>query len=141
MAAEMTREQFEAAKARGDARMRGPRAERARYDVAHGMLFVRLTTGFEFGFFPDQVEGLRGAVPEALAEVEVEEFGLGLHWEALDADVYLPALLEGVVGSKRWMAQELGAAGGRARSYAKAASSRENGKLGGRPPKTPGVER
>jgi hypothetical protein len=47
----------------------------------------------------------------------------------------VPALLEGVLGSKRWMAAQLGAAGGRTRSAANAAASRENGKRGGRPAK------
>ena len=45
-------------------------------------------------------------------------------------------LLEGVLGSKSWMAARLGAAGGRARSDAKAAASRGNGKRGVRPRKT-----
>ena len=51
----------------------------------------------------------------------------------LATDLYLPALLDGMFGSKRWMAMRLGEHGGRARSTAKAAASRRNGKLGGRP--------
>jgi hypothetical protein len=58
-----------------------------------------------------------------------------LHFPKLDADLYLPALLEGLLGSKRWMAARLGKHGGQARSAAKAAASRENGKRGGRPRK------
>jgi len=42
--------------------------------------------------------------------------GLGLHWPKLDADVYVPALLQGVFGSKQWMAAQLGAVGGKARA-------------------------
>jgi hypothetical protein len=61
--------------------------------------------------------------------------GLGLHWPRLDADLYVPALLHGVFGSKNWMARQLGAEGGRARTLAKAAASRENGRKGGRPKK------
>jgi hypothetical protein len=68
-----------------------------------------------------------------LKVIEVEAFGLGIHFPKLDTDLYVPALLEGVLGSKRWMAARLGEAGGRARSAAKAAASRENGKRGGRP--------
>lgn len=71
--------------------------------------------------------------------IEVEALGLGIHFPKLDADLYVPALLEGVLGSKRWMAAQLGAAGGRARSAAKAGASRENGKRGGRPRKNAGV--
>jgi len=44
--------------------------------------------------------------------------------------------LEGFLGSKRWMAAQLGKAGGQTRSKAKAAAARSNGKLGGRPRKT-----
>jgi len=50
----------------------------------------------------------------------------------------MPALLEGVLGSKSRMAARLGGAGGRVRSRAKAAASRDNGKRGGRPRKTCG---
>ena len=50
-------------------------------------------------------------------------------------DIYIPALLQGVLGSKSWMAARLGAAGGRVRGGAKAAASRDNGRRGGRPRK------
>lgn len=52
-----------------------------------------------------------------------------------DADLYLPARLEGLLGSKRWMAAQMGKAGGKVSTKAKAAASRRNGKLGGRPSK------
>jgi hypothetical protein len=58
--------------------------------------------------------------------------GFGLYFPTLDADLYMPALLQGVFGSERWMAARLGARGGQARTAAKAASSRKNGRLGGR---------
>ena len=73
---------------------------------------------------------------EDLTTIELEPFGLGIHFPRLDADFYVPALLEGMLGSRSWMAAQLGAAGGRARSSAKAAASRANGKRGGRPRKT-----
>ena len=50
-----------------------------------------------------------------------------------DADLYLPAILEGFLGSKKWMASRLGQAGGKSRSLAKKSASRANGRLGGRP--------
>ena len=138
MAAELTREQFEAAKARGEARMQGPRAVSAHYDAGRSRVIVRLMTGVELGFAPRDVEGLQNASAEDLKAVEVEAFGLGIHFPKLDAGLYVPALLESVLGSKRWMAAQLGAAGGRTRSAAKAAASRENGKRGGRPRKIAG---
>lgn len=137
--AELTHEQFAAAKARGEARMRGPRAVSAHYDAGRNRVIVRLTTGVEIGFAPREAEGLQHASPDDLKAIEVEAFGLGIHFPRLDADLYVPALLEGVLGSKRWMAAQLGAAGGRTRGAAKAAASRENGKRGGRPRKAAGV--
>ena len=130
---ELTSEEFARAKARGAARMRGPRAESAHYDAGRNRVIVRFTTGVELGFAPRDVEGLQHASVDDLKVIEVEAFGLGIHFPKLDADLYVPALLEGVLGSKRWMAAQLGAAGGRTRSAAKTAASRANGKRGGRP--------
>jgi hypothetical protein len=132
----LTPDQFAAAVARGDALMHGPRAEAAHYDAGRNRIIVRLTTGVELGFAPQAAQGLAHASPDDLADIVVEEFGLGISFPRLDADLYVPALLEGVLGSKRWMAARLGATGGQARSPAKTAASRENGKRGGRPRKT-----
>jgi hypothetical protein len=95
-----------------------------------------LNTGVQLAFPSKLAEGLRGASPEDLAEIEISPAGLGLHWPKLDADLYVPALLQGVFGSKNWMARELGTHGGRSRSKAKVAAARENGRKGGRPKKT-----
>ena len=132
---DLTPEQFAAAKARGEERLRGPRAERAHYDAGRDRVIVRLTTGVEIGFAPRDAEGLQRASREDLARIDVEAQGLGIHFPTLDADLYVPALLEGVLGSKSWMAARLGAAGGRVRGGVKAAAARHNGRLGGRPRK------
>ncbi len=102
--AELTAEQFAAAKARGEARMRGPRAVSAHYDAGRHRIIVRLSTGVELGLIPRDVEGLQDASPEDLKAIEVEELGLGIHFPRLDADLYVPALLKGILGSRRWMA-------------------------------------
>lgn len=107
----------------------------ARYDRRTARIVVNLNTGVEIAFPTHLAEGLAGASPDDLAEIEISPAGLGLHWPKLDADVYVPALLQGVFGSKRWMAAQLGAAGGKARSRAKAAAARANGRKGGRPRK------
>lgn len=132
---ELTTEQFEAAEARGKARLEGPRAKSAHYNAGRNRIIVKLTTGIKLGFAPSTVEGLQDATIEDLKAVEVEAFGLGIHFPTIDADLSVPALLEGILGSKRWMAAQLGAADGRSRISAKTAASRENGKLGGRPRK------
>jgi hypothetical protein len=130
---ELAKKEFEAAKARGEAQLRGPRAESAHYDAGRNRIIVRLTTGVELGFAPRDVEGLQHASVDDLKVIEVGSLGLGIHFPRLDADLYVPSLLQGVLGSKRWLAAQLGAAGGRAPQRGEAAASRENGKRGGRP--------
>ena len=46
--------------------------------------------------------------------MEVSPTGLGLHWQKLDADLSVPALLQGLFGTKAWMS-ELERLGGSAR--------------------------
>ena len=108
----------------------------ARYDQRRSRIVVALSTGVELAFPTRLAEGLANASPEHLADIEISPAGLGLHWPRLDADLYVPSLLQGVFGSKTWMARQLGAEGGRARTLAKAAAARENGRKGGRPRKT-----
>jgi hypothetical protein len=131
----ITEREFVQAEKRMQALRRKGYAVAARYDRRRSRIIVRLNTGVELAFPPALAEGLASGAPEDLADIEISPAGLGLRWPKLDADMYIPALLQGVVGSRRWMASQLGAAGGRVRSQAKAASSRANGRKGGRPPK------
>ena len=130
----VTREQFEQANARA-ARLQAstPKAVSARYDEHSGKVVVTLSSGLDVSFSPQNAQGLEAAKAEDLASIQISPSGFGLHFPKIDADLYVPALLEGVLGSVRWMAARMGALGGKSRSEAKAAASRENGKLGGRP--------
>ena len=134
----VTEQDFDRARTRMETRREDGHATAARYDRKHARVVVDLDTGVQIAFPVARTEGLAGASASDLAEIEISPSGLGLHWPRLDADVYLPALLQGVFGSRRWMAAQLGAAGGQARSAAKAAASRENGRKGGRPRKAAG---
>lgn len=116
-------------------RAAGAQAVAARYDRRVGRIVITLGSGLELAFPPRLAEGLEGASIEDLSEIEITPSGLGLHWPRLDADLYVPGLIEGVFGSKAWMARELGARGGRAQSAAKARAARANGRKGGRPRK------
>ena len=131
----ITDDTFAEAEQRAQARRQAGYAVAARYDRRTSRVVVTLNTDVQISFPARLAEGLANASPETLAVIEVTPSGLGLHWPKLDADLYVPSLLAGQLGSKRWMAAQLGAAGGRARSPAKAASSRENGRKGGRPRK------
>ena len=111
----------------------------ARYHRRRRRVVVQLNTGVEVTFPIALAEGLAGASPEDLAEMEVSPTGQGLHWPRLDADLYVPALLRGVLGSRSWMAAQMGAAGGKSRSPAKTAAARENGRKGGRPRRAAGA--
>ncbi len=129
-------EDVDAANDRASARLsKTPTAIAARYDRRIGRLVIDLSSGLSVAFKPHDAQGLERAKPEHLGKIEISPSGLGLHFPALDADLYLPSILEGFLGSRRWMAEQLGRAGGQARSEAKAAAVRANGKLGGRPKK------
>jgi hypothetical protein len=133
----VTRDEIKRANARATRlRNAGPTAVSARYDRRSGRVVVRLTSGLDVGFSPGDTQGLETAKPAQLDSIEISPSGLGLHFPKVDADLYLPALLEGVFGSRRWMAAHLGERGGRARNAVKSAASRRNGQLGGRPRKT-----
>lgn len=123
-----------------EARMRArlsamPSAVGVRYDRRVSRIVVSLNTGLEVAFPPHLAQGLEHAKPDDLIDIEITPSGLGLHFPKVDADLYLPALLEGVFGSRQWMARQLGRSGGAAKTPAKALAARENGKLGGRPRK------
>ena len=116
-------------------RIAAPHAVEARYDRRLGRILIRLSTGIDVAFAPADAEGLERAEPADLRQIEISPSGFGLYFPALDADLYLPALLEGFLGSRKWMARRLGALGGSATSEAKAAAARRNGARGGRPRK------
>ena len=123
------------AEAAGAALQSKSRAAKARYDRKAARLVVTLYNDIELAVPVRLIEGLAGAEPAALSEIELSPSGLGLHWPALDADVYVPALFDRMFGTRSWMASILGSEGGRATSPAKAAAARSNGRKGGRPAK------
>lgn len=117
-----------------------PTAVAARYDRRIGRVVISLSSGLDIAFKPHDAQGLAGAKPAQLAGIEISPSGLGIHFPALDADLYLPALLEGYLGSRQWMAAAMGKAGGQASTAQKANAARANGRLGGRPRKVPTLD-
>jgi hypothetical protein len=128
------RNEFDRANARAARQLTTiPTVATARYDPDTDRIIMRLSNRLEVSFPAHEAEGLETATPADLSRIEIDPPGFGLHFPTLDADLYVPALLQGVFGSERWMAARLGARGGKVRTAAKVAASRKNGKLGGRP--------
>ena len=112
-----------------------PKAVSARYDRKKRKIEIQLDSNLCVSFSPGDAQGLGEATPSQLEHIDISPSGFGIHFPSLDADLYLPAILQGFFGSRKWMASRLGQSGGRSRSAAKRAASRANGKLGGRPRK------
>lgn len=112
-----------------------PRAVTAWFDAAQNLVMFKLKNDCVFGFPPPESEywGLSRATSEQLARIELWPGGEALHWEEIDADISVPGLLFDLLNVKAWYAKWLGGA----KSEAKAAAARENGKKGGRPRKQP----
>ncbi len=119
-----------------------PRARSARYDRAKSRLIIELQNGVVLMIPTALLQGLDGASAKDLAAVEILADGYALHWPSLDADFTVPGLVQGIFGTDKWMREiasqflsEAGRKGGSASTPEKQASSRANGKLGGRPRK------
>jgi uncharacterized protein DUF2442 len=101
----ITDQDVELANRRMEEEREGGYALVARYDPGSARVVIEMSTGLEVSVAADLLEGLAGAAPTDLADIEVCASGLGLHWPRLDADFWLPALLRGMFGSRRWMAK------------------------------------
>jgi hypothetical protein len=71
-----------------------PAAVAVRYDRRIARVVVSFASGLQLAFAPRDVGGLERARPADLSEAQISPSGLGVHFPKIDADVYLPALLE-----------------------------------------------
>jgi Protein of unknown function (DUF2442) len=78
------------------------------------------------------LQGLAKATDEQIQNYELLGRGTGMSLPDLDVDLYVPALIEGIYGNRRWMTH-LGRKGGKAKTVAKRLASQTNGAKGGRP--------
>lgn len=109
-----------------------PKAVAASYQKMNDALEIVLATGVTLAIPRRLLQGLEKASPRDVAKVTIEDHGSSLHWEALDVDHYVPALINGLFGTRKWMAA-IGAAGGAVSTPAKREAARKNGTKGGRP--------
>ena len=128
---DLSEEEFEAAKRRGDDLKDDTLARYVHYDPRTRKMLVELRSGASFSFPVDRVQDLANAEDGDLAKVEILGDGFGLHWEKLDVDFTVAGLAAGIFGTAKYMAQQAG----RAKSEAKAVAARANGAAGGRPRK------
>ena len=114
------------------AKMKEPRATAAWYDGTTRRVVMDLGTGYRVGIPLARLKEIAGATPSELRSVEILGRGNILHWECLDADYSVPALVLDLVGPGL-LAREAARAAGQATSPRKAAAARRNGRKGGRP--------
>ena len=106
-----------------------PRAQAITYDARRGLIVVELRSGFAFGFPPERVAGLEGALAAKLAMGRVSPSGDGLHWDDLDIHASLTGLMAEALNLGEWAPRLMG----QVKSAAKARAARVNGLKGGRP--------
>jgi hypothetical protein len=112
-----------------------PLAQSVEYIQDLRLLIVGLSNGRRLVLPVEDLQGLTDATQEHMQQCELLGGGTGISFPELDVDLYVPALIEGVYGNRRWMA-ELGRRGGSVKSKAKRLAAKTNGAKGGRPKKT-----
>ena len=129
------RDRLQAARERGEARAQDASAlVDARYDRTSDAVILTFRGGGSMTIPRLAIPGLERQPARALAAMTLSPAGDALLWPALDADVYVPGLVEKVFGN-RLFAAAAGRRGGQRRTKAKTAAARRNGAKGGRPRK------
>lgn len=97
--------EFEAATRRGELMQAiWPAAIAVRYDSVAHRIVISLSSRIDVSFSPSDAQGFEDARPEDLATAEISPSGFGVSFPKINADIYIPGLLQGRMGSERWMA-------------------------------------
>jgi hypothetical protein len=100
----MAKHEFDVVTERGKSMLASvPHALSARYDRRIHRIVVELSSGYSILFAKTEAEGLEAATWEQLTDVKISSSGYGLHFPELDADLWIPGLLQGRFGSEKWM--------------------------------------
>jgi hypothetical protein len=92
---DITEEEFAAANERARTEQAaGPVAVGVEYEADSGRLVILLSSGEKIFVSPSAVRGLEQARPEDFAVAEISPSGFGIYFPMIDADLYLPALIE-----------------------------------------------
>jgi hypothetical protein len=124
--------EIEAALERAKAHDSDPLAQTVEHIPTLNLLIVGLSNRRRLVLPIEDLQGLGNATHEQIQNYELLGRGTGIGFPDLDVDLYVPALIEGVYGNRRWMAQ-LGKKGGSAKTEAKRRAAKANGAKGGRP--------
>lgn len=130
---ELDRQFREATKRGKETEKYEPRAVSARFEK--GEVVVQLASSWTFTFDPKRYKEFKNASVEELSDVRPWGQGYTLEWPKLDQHFGVGHILFDLIGPK-YLASELAARNGSAKSEKKAKASRTNGKLGGRPKKS-----
>ena len=125
-----TDEELDEAVRRGREEQLAKYARSASYSPTRDAFILRMYTGASVELPRHLVPYVAEAPKRLAAEVELLPGGGGVHWEQLDMDHSVPGLIREIFG----LAQDFRRAGA-TKSKARAAASRANGRLGGRPRK------
>jgi len=128
--------EIEAAVRRAQSEPEEPRIKSVRY-VAEMDIFVLQMSDGTYPTLPRKlVQELQGVSRAKAAKVVADRAANAIRWPELDVDLYVPSLVEGIFGTKKWMS-DIGKLGGAVRSKSKSEAARRNGAKGGRPRKEP----